>query len=331
LKILALAIVTLGTLVVAFCLGETNLSWHGLQQAVLAPQTLDPGAATILWDIRLPRLLSAAIVGMALSLAGYLLQSLSGNDLADPYLTGVASGAALGAAIAIFCGLPFAYLPTLAFGGGIAASALVVLASSSSRDRQISMPLLLLSGIALSTIVTAAINLMQFLSASNTAVAARGLDLWLMGGLSGRSWPELYVATSYILPCMAISLLFAKPLSVVALGQDMAASLGIKVGQTQVVILALAVLLTSAAVSLSGLIGFVGLIAPHLARRLVKHGFAQCMIASALCGAIVLSASDLIARTANPSQEVPLGCVMALLGGPFFLLALRKGAKQSVV
>lgn len=329
-KILALLIVTLGTLVAAFCLGETNLSWQGLQQALFAPQTLDQSSATILWEIRLPRLLCAAVAGMALSLAGYLLQSLSGNDLADPYLTGVAAGAALGAATAIFCGLPFAWLPALAFAGGIIASALVV-GTSGSKDRQISMPVLLLSGIALSTIVTAAINLMQFLSASDSAVAARGLDLWLLGGLSGRSWPELSVATMYIAPCIGIALLFAKPLSIVALGQDMAASLGIKVGQTQVVVLSLAVLLTSAAVSLSGLVGFVGLIAPHLARRLVRRGFAQCMIASALLGAIVLSASDLIARTASPSQEIPLGCVMALLGGPFFLLALRRGAGTHVV
>ncbi len=286
----------------------------------------------VLREIRLPRLLSAALIGLALSTAGYLLQKLSRNQLADPYLTGVSSGAALGVAAALLLGLDLNLVPLIALTGGAATSLLVIILSSSNRSggatASVSIPRLLLSGIALSSIASAAINLVM--PVFGTQNMAQGLNLWLLGGLSGRNWSELVPAACYILPALAAALMSSKQLRLLSLGEEAAASLGLDVRKSQLVILLAAVTLTAGAVSLSGLVGFVGLIGPHLARRFVPQGERLQLAAAALCGGILTLLADLGARIIMPGQELPLGSLMAVVGGPIFIYLLTKSLDRVV-
>ncbi|MBU6450345.1 MAG: iron ABC transporter permease [Cyanobacteria bacterium REEB67] len=285
-----------------------------------------PEYAEMLWQIRLPRLVAAALVGAALAVSGYLLQALSRNDLADPYLTGVSSGAALGAAIAILFHLDLSLIPIFAFVGGLSASFLVAqlarLKSSEGYFGGISVPRLLLAGIALSAIVTAAIQLAM--NVFGTQVMAQGLNLWMLGGLSGRTWSEVTPSFLYVSFGLALALLAAKPLRLLSLGEEAAASLGLNVPLSQLFILMAAVLLSGCAVALSGLVGFVGLVAPHLTRRLFPRGERMQILGSALVGSIITLAADLLARTLMPIQELPLGALMAIAGGPFFIALLSR-------
>lgn len=286
----------------------------------------------VLREIRLPRLLSAALIGLALSTAGYLLQKLSRNQLADPYLTGVSSGAALGVAAALLLGLDLTLVPLIALMGGAATSLLVIILSSSSRSgsttASVSIPRLLLSGIALSSIASAAINLIM--PVFGTQTMAQGLNFWLLGGLSGRNWSELLPAACYILPALAVALMSSKQLRLLSLGEEAASSLGLDVRKSQLVILSAAITLTAGAVSLSGLVGFVGLIGPHLARRFVPHGERLQLVAAALCGCILTLVADLGARLILPGQELPLGSLMAVAGGPIFIYLLAKNLDRVV-
>jgi iron complex transport system permease protein len=289
-----------------------------------------PEYAEMLWQIRLPRLIAAALVGSALAVSGYLLQALSRNDLADPYLTGVSSGAALGAALAILLHLDLSLIPILAFAGGLAASFLVAYLarakSSSGCFAGISVPRLLLAGIALSAIVTAMIQLAM--NAFGSQLMSQGLNLWVLGGLSGRTWSEIEPASLYIAIGFGLAVLAAKPLRLLSLGEEAASSLGLNVAASQLFILSAAVLLSSCAVALSGLIGFVGLVAPHLTRRLFPRGEKIQILSCALVGATITLAADLLARTLTPSQELPLGALLAIAGGPFFIALLSRSMER---
>lgn len=289
------------------------------------------GTEAVLLNIRLPRLLTAALVGAALSASGYLLQKLSRNELADPYLTGVSSGAALAVAFGMLLAVDFTTLPLLALAGGALSSLLViVLAKNNSGKLGLSVPKLLLSGIALSSLAAAAVNLLMNLFGNQ--VMAQGLALWLAGGVSGRTWGELVPASLYIVIALLLALVMAKPLRLLSLGEEAASSLGLNVQASQLAILASAVLLAATAVSLSGLVGFVGLIGPHLARRLFAGSGANLerieLIASALSGATLTLLADLAARTLCGGQELPLGTLMAIVGAPCFIFLLARSVDR---
>ncbi|MBL0188060.1 MAG: iron ABC transporter permease [Candidatus Obscuribacter sp.] len=329
LRLFLLTIAVLLLMVANLCMGDVVISPRTLWSLFNNPAALsikDTAIATVISEIRWPRMLTAALVGLSLSVAGYLLQKLSRNDLADPYLTGVASGAAVGAAFAIFGGLDFALMPTAALIGGAATSALVILlsrtGSASLGDAGISIPRLLLSGIALSSISSAAINLVLSLFSSQTT--SQGLNLWLLGGISGRSWSELTPNTIFVSIGLIIAFATTKQLKLLSLGEEQAASLGLNVKSSQLWILAAAIILTAAAVSLSGLVGFVGLIGPQIARRFVGGTERLQLVASALSGALLTLVADLMARTLVSGQELPLGSLMALGGGPVFIFLLAK-------
>lgn len=319
------------------CLGEVNYSPMAALETLCGSTAAVAEGNAILMQIRLPRLLTAALVGLALSLSGYLLQKLSRNYLADPYLTGVSSGAAVAVAAAILLGIDLALVPVFALTGGALASALVIFlsragSSYSSAGRSggagISIPRLLLSGIALSSISSAAINLVLHVFANQSM--SQGLSLWLLGGVAGRNWSELIPTSLYVLLGFVAALACTKQLKLLSLGEEGAASLGLDVEKSQLVILAAAVLLAAGAVSLSGLVGFVGLIGPHLARRLVPTSGKCQLLAAALCGAIITLAADLAARTLLGGQELPLGSLMAVVGGPIFIYLLA-GSLDKVV
>ncbi len=300
------------------CLGDVPLDPTQAWQALTHPLTVglsESGIPIIIWEIRLPRLLVAAVVGAGLAGAGYVLQALARNYLADPYLTGVSSGAGLAVALAMAASLDFAFVPLVALAGALAAS--LTVAAMARGPQGLSITKLLLSGVALSAICGALITLL--LIHSQSAIGSQALFFWLAGGISGSSWAELLPAAGYIGAGLALAGAMSKPLRVLSMGTQSAASLGLDVAKTQWALLFAAVLMCGAAVSVSGLVGFVGLIAPHVARRLFGRDERVHIVASALTGAILVLVSDLGARTLGQGQELPLGTLLSLVGGPFFL------------
>lgn len=322
-KLIALILSTLAIMLANLCLGD--LCVDPLQAlGALSEKGMNSSLSDIILTIRLPRLLTAALVGLALAVSGYLLQAVSRNDLADPYLTGVSSGAALGVALALIFRWDFQAIPALAFAGGLAASLLVAYLARSGRGLSVSK--LLLSGVALSAIASAVINLAMTLF--GTQLMTQGLNLWMLGGISGRSWPELGPGSVYVGIGFLAALAAAKQLRLLSLGEEAAGALGLNVARAQLLVLSTAVLLASTAVSLSGMVGFVGLVAPHVARRLFGTAERLQIVAAALTGACLVLASDLLARTAGAGQELPLGTLMALVGGPFFIYLLSRSVER---
>jgi len=325
-KLTLLIIFTIGIMLANLCLGDISVSPAEALQTILSGASAPSELHDVIYGIRLPRLLTAALVGLALATSGYLLQALSRNDLADPYLTGVSSGAALGVAAAMLLKFDFQTIPIFAFAGGITASFFVASLARGQGQYGISVAKLLLAGIALSSVASALITMIMAVFGSQ--LMAQGLNLWLLGGISGRSWQELLPTSLYVALGLCTALATAKQLSLLSLGEERASALGLNVPGSQLIILSAAVLLASSAVALSGMVGFVGLVAPHIARRIINRGMRLQMIASALTGACLVLFSDLLARTMNAGQELPLGTLMALIGGPFFIYLLSHSLER---
>ena len=280
----------------------------------------EPGPSlerTILFDLRLPRILLAVAVGAGLAGAGTAYQGLFLNPLADPFVIGASSGAALGATGAILLGT--GALPFAAFLGSLGAVGLVYLLGGSGSS---SSPLtLLLAGAAVSTVVGSLVSLLMILNDRSLGVIFN----WLLGGFSTATWRELgYGAPMIALGLAALGLL-SRPLDALALGDDTARSLGLSVGAFRLAIVLAATLTTAAAVATAGIIGFVGLVAPHAARLMVGGRNSRLLPASCLLGALLLLLADDAARGLASPQEIPVSIVTALVGGPFFLFLLRRG------
>jgi iron complex transport system permease protein len=281
-----------------------------------------PGASlerTILLDLRLPRILLAVLVGLGLAGAGTAYQGLFLNPLADPFVIGASSGAALGATLAILSGwergLGIGALPLSAFLGALAAVGLVYLLGGRAS------PLgLLLAGAAVSTVVGSLVSLLMILHDQSLGV----LFNWLLGGLATSSWRQI----GYGAPMIAVGVLalwvLSRPLDALALGDDTAASLGLQASGFRLAIVLAATVTTAAAVAMAGIIGFVGLMAPHVARLLVGGRNSRLLPASCVLGALLLLLADDAARSLAPPQEIPVSIVTSLLGGPFFLFLLRR-------
>jgi iron complex transport system permease protein len=312
-----LVLLLFAALMLNLCLGSVALEPQEALMALTSGHSLTNtgSATTIVWDIRLPRLLCAMAVGAALALSGYLLQSLSRNYLADPYLTGVSSGAAVAVAAAIICQAPFGWIPFCALIGGLFVSLLVAFLASTGAG--LSITRLLLAGIAISAVCSSLISLCLTNLASEGRI--QGLYYWLSGSLNGKTWSELQTASWYIAAGAAAALLLSKPLRLLALGPVSAASLGLNVPRAQWSILITAVVLCGAAVSLSGIVGFVGLVAPYLSRRLFGSDERLHIICAALIGGTLVLFSDLCARMLIHGAELPLGTLLSLVGAPFFL------------
>jgi len=293
----------------------------------LAEQTgVSANDRLIIIDLRLPRVLGSIIVGAALSTAGVVFQGILRNPMADPYVIGVSSGAALGAAIAIvlhlgFGAFGFTAVSLLAFGTSLGTVFLVYTLSRSGP--RTSVVNLLLSGLAVTIFLSAVISTLQVIAGGDL----HKLIFWLMGGFSYVTWREVgSVALMTVISVAGISL-FSKDLNLLALGEDHASHLGVNVEWTKRVLVTLASLLTAAAVSISGLIGFVGLIIPHMARIVIGPDHRILLPASLLLGAIFLGLSDLASRLLFFPVDLPVGIITALCGGPFFIYLLRrKGA-----
>jgi len=276
---------------------------------------------TILLSIRLPRILFAGIVGGALSVAGVVFQALLRNPLADPYILGVYGGAAAGAVTGIMIGAglwPFG-VSGLAFLGAVLT--IVFLFAFANRGTAMPSHTLLLTGVVTNAFFSAVV---MFLITISKSTEIHGIMFWLMGDLSIADTGDILFAGALLAVGFVVIYLFARPLNLIVTGEETAMQLGVPVERTKAALLIVSSLMTAAAVSVSGIIGFVGLIIPHLMRMIVGPDHRLLLPASVLFGAAFLVAADTIARTAMAPAELPVGVVTALCGAPYFIYLLRK-------
>ncbi len=299
------------------------LHWLGVPVTATWTET----AASIVLDLRLPRVLLAATVGAGLAGAGTVFQGLLRNPLADPYIIGVSAGAAFGATLAITSGLAaglwgFAATPLVAFAGAVGATALVYTLARRGADAPVED--LLLAGIAVSAFLGAIVSWLQL----SGGESLQRVVYWLMGGFSGRGWPHLVMAAPLVIVGLALAWLFGRDLNALLLGDESARSMGVEVVRTRRLLIGAGALMAAAAVSAAGLVGFVGLIVPHLLRLAVGPDHRRLIPAAALGGAVLLVLADVGARTALPSSELPVGILTAALGAPFFLIVLVRERRR---
>jgi iron complex transport system permease protein len=324
--VLMLLLVALLVLATVFSLGvgAVSLPPARVLNALLRPSGLDVKATdiAIVHDLRLARVLLAALIGGGLAAAGAAFQGLFRNPLADPFVVGASGGAALGATLAIISGISWRFagfgpVPLAAFLGSMLAVFIVYfIAEVGGKASAIE---LLLAGAALSTLLSAITSLLMLVRDSTL----HEVFTWTMGGLSGRSWPHLRNSGLYMLVGMGALWLMARPLDALACGEETAESLGLPLVRARAALVAAASLTTAAAVAAGGIIGFVGLVAPHAARLLFGAGHRRLIPASALMGALLLVLADDLARTILAPVELPVGIVTSLLGGSFFLYLLK--------
>jgi len=281
---------------------------------------------TIIMEIRLPRVILAGLVGAALATAGATYQGLFRNPLADPYLIGVAQGASLGAVIGFLLpstwhGLGFSIVPPLAFIGALGSTAIVY--SLARVGKTLPMTTLILAGVALGALLASIVSYLIISSGEKM----HGIIFWLMGSFSLSQWSEVKLVIPYVTVGIAVILLYARPLNIMQLDEEQAQQLGISVEKLKLVLLATATLITAAAVSFVGTIGFVGIIIPHAVRLVWGPDHRFLLPFSILTGAIFLILADLLARTIMAPTEVPIGVITALCGAPFFLYLLRRRKK----
>lgn len=278
-----------------------------------------PGYAEgIVWGMRLPKVLAAACVGAGLSLVGIMMQALTKNSMADPYLLGISSGASAGAAAAILLGI--LSVGTGAFAGAVLSSVLVFLLSGASG--RVSATKLILSGMAVSSLFSAVTNLLIFMQGNDKKLSA--VLFWMTGSFASVSWVDILPVVLSLGVCAVVLLLTHQALDALLLGEEMAVTVGVDVSKLKVLIIILSALVTGIMVSVSGTIGFVGLIVPHIARTLVGTVHRRLIPFAALLGGIFMIWADAIARVVVAPSELPIGVVTAFIGAPFFLLLLRK-------
>lgn len=278
----------------------------------------DNASRQILLNIRLPRAIVAALVGMNLAVSGAVLQAVMKNPLADPHIIGISSGAGLAGifVIVLFPALEYLIVPTAFFGAMLAAACIYILAwKNGIRPLRI-----VLAGVAVSSFLGAGISAILVLYSDRV----HGALMWMVGGLAARSWPHVEIILPYAVIGFILAVCGAHYLNILQLGDDVAKGLGVNVELVRLVFTAIGALLAASAVSVAGLLGFVGLIVPHTVRLLTGSDYRFLIPSSALLGIAVVTYSDTLARVAFAPLELPVGIFMAALGAPFFLFLLRK-------
>ncbi|WP_228713897.1 FecCD family ABC transporter permease [Prauserella endophytica] len=286
----------------------------------------DPFAEAALWDVRFPRVVLALLVGGVLGVCGALMQGCFGNPLAEPGVVGVSSGAAVGACLSIVFGWTFLgafTTPALAFATGLVTTlAVYVLARSKGRAGVVTM---ILTGVAVNAVANAAIAFLVF---AGDQAAREQIVFWQLGSLAGSRWAYVATIAPLVAVCVAVSMLLARRLDLLALGDRQARHLGVDVESLRLVTIVVVAVAVSAAVSYSGIIGFVGLVVPHLIRMITGPGHRVLIPASLLGGALLLAAADLLARNAFHYADLPIGMLTALVGGPFFFWLLLRTRRR---
>jgi iron complex transport system permease protein len=331
--VIALTIILAGTVVTAIAIGSTYIEPGEVYKVLLCKLTngevySDVGSVmtqNIIWEIRFPRVLLGGICGAGLALCGVLMQCVTKNPIAEPYILGISSGASCGAVAVIVLGgissLGINSVTTGAFVGSLI-SGVLVFAIGTQMGKTTSTTRLVLSGMAISTIFSALTNLLIY-SAENSNQAKSAL-FWTIGSLGGAKWEVLLLPFIILVVVMIAALIMSKSLDILLLGDDSAIILGINIKFIKSIILILATLLTSALVAITGAIGFIGLVVPHICRTIAGSDHKKLIVLSSLIGAIFLIASDVIARGLFPPIEIPIGIITSLVGGPFFLYLISK-------
>ncbi len=326
------------SMMAGIAIGSTPLAWSTVAR-VLALKVLPHGAldasavlpadVAIVWLIRLPRVLVAAIVGAGLATAGAMMQGLFRNPLAEPSLTGVGPGAVLGAVVVFVTGWGTTSVVALPLAAIVSAMlALFLVYAIATRGGATPMTTLLLAGIAVGTFLSAVSSLLISLNIVNWQVA-QDIVFWMMGGLDSRTWAHVWLSGPFVGLGLVAAMTQSRTLDLLLLGEDGAAALGVDVESAKRMLVFTAALLTGASVAVAGLVGFVGLVVPHAARLLLGPAHRTLIPASALGGATFLVLCDLVARTVRPPAEIRLGVVTALCGAPFFLLLLVRRLRES--
>ena len=278
---------------------------------------------TIIWDLRLPRLISSLLVGSALGMSGALLQGMLKNGLASPYLLGISAGSGLVIVAFITFGLAQIFIPIAAWLGAIFTTLIVFTLSKSGN--KISIERLILGGVAVSSLF-GAIQATLLLQAEDGRI--QSALTWLIGSLNSRGWNEIRITWIPILFSITLSLLLARQLNLLSLGDELSMSLGNSLFRSRCLIGAIATLLTASAVAIGGLIGFIGLIVPHFSRLLIGSDYKFILPLSALIGGLTLSTADLIARLGP--IEMPVGIITSLIGAPIFIIILHKRSTKKI-
>ena len=310
---------------------------HALRKGLTASSLLsgkgvsDP-VFTIVWLLRMPRAVMAALVGAALGVAGAQMQGLFQNPLASPDIIGVSAGGSLGGVLALAAGFAtrsMFYLPLLSFSGALLA--LIVVYVIATQRTHTGVATLLLAGVAVNALIGAITSFLITVTWVRYEVAQQ-IIFWLMGGLANRTWAHVWLGIPGFAVGILLALAFARDLDILAAGEEVASSLGVEVERTKRVLLVNAALLTGAAVALSGAIGFVGLVVPHAVRLAIGPAHRRLLPASALTGAVFLVFADLLARTLDRPEEIQVGIITAFFGAPFFLyLLVRRTREESFV
>jgi iron complex transport system permease protein len=315
---LLLALALGAALIAGVMFGTLRLSSADVLHGLVG--TAAPMQNAVVRELRLPRVLLAALVGAGLGTAGAALQGATRNALAEPYLLGVSGGAATGAVIAVALHAPSSLVPLAGFAGALGAVALTLLvarAAGGHADARI----VLMAGVVVGAFANAAI--MVALARADASVV-RGALWWMMGSAADASWSAVRALAVYVTAGVAILLAFARAIDVLALGDDTAAGMGVDVARVTLAVYVAGALLAAGTVAAAGLVGFVGLLVPHLVRLAGARTHRAIIAAAALAGAALVVLADLLARVALPPAELPLGAVTAMLGVPFFLARLRR-------
>jgi iron complex transport system permease protein len=328
--LLLLSVILLISILVCTSFGAVRVPVSAIAQAILGRHALTQTQHIILFTIRLPRVLASAVVGAALAISGLMFQGLFRNPMADPYIIGSSGGAVVGGCIGIlflsqYSLWGFNATALLAFLGSVITMAVVYsLARTHGRTNVVT---LLLAGFALSTMLSNSTYLFEAFD-PNSSTGTRALSAWLHGVISVPRWPQLCIV--FLLLCAGTTAAYPlmRRLNILSLGDDYAHQLGIRVEPTRIAIILVGSLLTAAAVSLGGLIGFAGLIVPHVARLRLGPDHTRLLPVTALAGAIFLVIADTLARSLFAPVELPVGVLMVFLGGPFFLYLLRKSKRE---
>lgn len=280
----------------------------------------DPLISAVVWDVRLPRIFTAAIVGAGLSLSGVVFQGILKNPLADPYTLGISAGAAFGACVAFLLNMRHfqgVSVGLFAFGGAMATLVVVLYLSGSEGGH--SSTNLILSGIIVGAILSAGISFLKYAADERVSV----IIFWLMGGFASRTWAEAGLVLVSVFLGTVVCLCFGRDLNLMALGDRSASSLGVDVKKSRLILLTAASLMAAACVSVSGIIGFVGLLVPHMMRAVAGADNQWLMPVSLLAGAVLLLGADTFTRAVLPG-ELPIGVLTALIGGPFFCYVFKR-------